>query len=286
MRQACSHIVQIARLTFLEAVRQRFFNFVLVLMLALIGSASFFRKFDFGYSELRFIANFGMGGLEFFGAILAIVATAQLFFSEIENRTALTLLAKPVRRWSFIAGKLLGVMLLMLVFVAVLTLALGLYLWWREGQLVDRWHEAFLSKEADSEFPDTLKVQFGGLALDALIQWVKFNVLAAITMLVASYSNTNLFSVVISFFMYLICQLQYIAKDSVEQITVVPLQRLAKLLSLLFPNFQLFSVGDLLIFHAKVPVAYSAILEALGYGAVYVLVFLALAVYSFRNREI
>lgn len=286
MKQAFSHVGSIARLTFLEAVRQRFFNFVVVLMLALIGSASFFRKFDFGASELRFVANFGMGGLEFFGAILAIVATAQLFFSEMENRTALTLLAKPVRRWSFIAGKLLGVMMLMLVFVALLTLALGLYLWWREGQLIDRWHEALLAKDVETEFPDTLRVQFGGLALDALLQWVKFDVLAAITLLVASYSNTNLFTIVISFFMYLICQLQYIAMDTLGDMKVEALKRLVKLLGLIFPNFQLYSVGDMLIFYSKNPVPPAAVEKALLYGGVYILVYLALGAYCFRSREI
>ena len=109
---ALGQVWKIARLTFLEAVRQRFFNFLVLLSLALIGSANFFRQFDFGPQELRFISDFGLGGITFFGSILAIVATAQLFFGEIENRTALTMLAKPVRRWSFIAGKLLGVALL------------------------------------------------------------------------------------------------------------------------------------------------------------------------------
>jgi hypothetical protein len=143
-----------------------------------------------------------------------------------------------------------------------------------------------LTKDVTTEFPDALRVQFGGLALDALLQWVKFDVLAAITMLVASYSNTNLFTVVISFFMFLICQLQYIAMDSLGEIKVVALQRLVKLLGLLFPNFQLFSVGDMLVFYSKTPVPPGTVAEALGYGVVYVLIFLGLAVFSFLSREI
>ncbi len=281
-----SQTLQIARLTFLEAKRQRFFNFVLLVAFAMIASALFFRKFDFGPQELRFITNFGMGGVEFFGAILAIVATAQLFFGEIENRTALTVLAKPVRRWVFIAGKLLGVMMLMLVFVAILTTALAAYLWWREAALIDLWHQAHLSGETSAEMPENMQVLFGGLALDGLIQWLKFDVLAAITMFVASYSNTNLFTVVMSFFIYLICQLQYIARDSWSDLTSVVLRRLVWLLGLLFPNFQLFSIGDLLVFQQKTPVPGHAIAEALGYGVAYVLIFWGLAVYSFRQREI
>ncbi len=283
---ALGQVWQIARLTFLEAVRQRFFNFLVLLSLALIGSANFFRQFDFGPQELRFIADFGLGGITFFGSILAIVATAQLFFGEIENRTALTLLAKPVRRWSFIAGKLLGVALLMLVFVGLLTALLGIFLWWRQGQYIEGWHAAKLAGTQQTEFPDSMRVRFAGLALDGLLQWLKFSVLAAITMLVASFSNTNLYTVVVSFFIFLICQLQYIAHDAWAQVESPVLQPLIWTLEKLFPNFQLFAVGDLLVFQSQSPVPNGAVAAAVGYGVFYIVVFAALAVGSFRSREI
>jgi ABC-type Na+ efflux pump permease subunit len=287
MTAAFGQVWQIARLTFLEAVRQRFFNFLVLLSLALIGSASFFRQFEFGGQELRFVADFGLGGIVFFGSILSIVATAQLFFGEIENRTALTMLAKPVRRWSFIAGKLLGVALLLLVFVGLLTALLGIFLWWRQGQLIDLYHQAFLIKRADSEFPAAMRVQFGGLAMNALLQWLKFSVLASITMLVASFSNSNLYTVAVSFFIFLICQLQYIAHDAWSQVDSPWLQPFIWLLDKLFPNFQLFTVGELLVFPPdKIPVPDGAVAAALGYGVFYIAVFAALAVGSFRRREI
>jgi ABC-2 type transport system permease protein len=277
---------QIARLTFLEAVRQRFFNFLVLLALALIGSANFFRRFDFGPQELRFIADFGLGGIVFFGSILSVVATAQLFFGEIENRTALTMLAKPVRRWSFIAGKLLGVSLVMLVFVGVLSTLLGAFLWWREQQLISIYHQAFLAHTWPTDYPDAQRLQLGGLAMNALLQWLKFDVLAAITLLVASFSNTNLYTVVVSFFIFLICQLQYIAHDSWDRISSPALRGLTWLLGKCFPNFQLFAVGELLVFPAKIPVPHSAVIAAIGYGLLYIVVFTMLAVGSFRSREI
>jgi ABC-type Na+ efflux pump permease subunit len=286
MTAALGQVWQIARLTFLEAVRQRFFNFLVLLSLALLASASFFRQFDFGPQELRFVADFGLGGIVFFGSILSIVATAQLFFGEIENRTALTMLAKPVRRWSFIAGKLLGVSLLLLVFVGLLTALLGIFLGWRQGQLIGAWHAAKLAGSVQTEFPAEMRVQFGGLAMNALLQWLKFSVLASITMLVASFSNTNLYTVVVSFFIFLICQLQYIAHDAWSQVDSPLLQPLIWLLDKLFPNFQLFAVGELLVFPEKIPVPGGAIAAAIGYGIFYIVVFAALAVGSFRSREI
>jgi ABC-2 type transport system permease protein len=277
VNQAIGHVWRIARLTFLEAVRQRFFNFLILLAVALVGSSYFFRQFNFGASELRFIADFGLGGIFLFGSILSVVAAAQLFFSEIENRTALTILAKPVRRWSFIAGKFLGVALLMFVFIALLTTLLGLCLWWRERQLIVQWGD---------QFPPSEHVRYWALAFDGLLQWLKFDVLVAVTILIASFANTNLYTVIVSFFVQLICQLQYIANDRWSGIKAAWARPLVWLLGKVFPNFQLFSIGDLAIFPQKVPIPHTALLAAAGYAAIYIVVFLALAVFSFSQREI
>ena len=100
--------VAIAANTFLEAVRQKFFNALLLLAIALVASARFFQQFDFGAGELKFIADFGFGALFVFGAVLSVFMTAQLFFNELENRTVQTLLAKPLHRIEFLVGKWLG----------------------------------------------------------------------------------------------------------------------------------------------------------------------------------
>jgi hypothetical protein len=85
MKDSLRRTLWISRVTFLEAVRQRFFAFLLVLSAAMVLSSVSFRVFDFGHGELKFIADFGFGGMFFFGSVLAVVMTAQLFFSEIDN---------------------------------------------------------------------------------------------------------------------------------------------------------------------------------------------------------
>ena len=280
------HIGLVARLTFLEAVRQRFFNFIMLMSLGLLGCVTYFRLLSFQTEEMRFDAEFGMGAIVFFGSILSVVASAQLFFAEIENRTALTLLAKPVRRWSFIAGKLLGVSLLLLVFVGILTALLGTYLWWRQGNYIDAWLIAEAKLKVTTEFPEEMRVQFDGFVLDAFLQWLKFSVVAAFTMFIASFSNTNLYTVIVSFFIYLICLLQYIALDAWKGVSSPVLRGLVWLLSKVFPNLQLFAVGDLLLFTQKSPIPNSAVAAAIGYAIFYVVLFTALAVASFSSREI
>ena len=270
-----SRIVVIARNTFLEAVRQKLFNFLVLIAIGLIVSSHFFREFNFGSSELKFIVDFGFGAIVFFGSILAIVATAQLFFSEIENRTALTILAKPVVRSEFIFGNFAGVAAVLLVFSALMTIVLAVVVFWRETTL--------MRAMADS-FEGGRMVPYSGIFLFGLVQWLKFCILCAITMVIASFSNTNLYTVVVGFFVLIICHLQYLARDAWVDIGFAPARWFVYLLGLVFPNFQLFNVGDQVALGEALPGNLYGLI--IPYALAYVAVFSCLAVYSFKQREI
>jgi len=273
---AFHRIYRIAANTFLEAVRQRFFTFIVLIALALVCSVTYFRRFDFGSSELKFITDFGTGAIVFFGSILSIVMMAQLFFNEIENRTALTILAKPVHRWEFLAGKFTGVAWLMGVFMLLMAVVLGGVLYLRENELMQKLPQAFEAGRI---------VQYDGLFLYAFTQWLKYCVLMSITLFISSFSNTNLFSVVMSFMMLIICQVQYVALDSWRAIESPFVSALVWLLSKLFPNFQMYNLAMETIFPTK-GVAWGLCGEVTLYSIVYVLLFFGLAVFSFRRREI
>jgi ABC-type transport system involved in multi-copper enzyme maturation permease subunit len=268
----------IAGNTFLEAVRQKFFSSILLIAVTLVGSSTFFQQFDFGAGELKFIADFGFGALFFFGSILAVTATTQLFFSEIENRTALTVLAKPVHKLEFLAGKFLGVHLLMLAFIGIIAAVLSGILFWRESALMDR-----LGAEA---FAEGRMLRYSDVFLFGFLQWLKFGVLAAITLFVASFSNTNLYTIIVSFFVLVICQLQYIARDAYADLEFGPGRLLVQALGLIFPNFQLFNVGDQLIFLSNEALPMLTVWRITLYALIYTLAFILLAQVNFRRREI
>lgn len=263
--------------TFLEAVRQKFFNSLLLLSVALVGSAKFFQQFDFGTGELKFITDFGFGALFFFGSILAITATTQLFFNEIENRTALTLLAKPVYAVEFLAGKFLGAWLLMAVFSVVLIGVLSGILYWRESVLMAQLGEAFT---------DGRLVDYGDLWIFGLLQWIKFGIIAAITLFIASFARSNLYTMIVSFFALVICQLEYIAMDSYSNMASGLGRLLVNGIGLLFPNFQMFNVGDQLVFTVETPLPMANVLGIAGYGCVYICALVLLSQLNFRRREI
>lgn len=246
--------------------------------IALVASSTFFQQFDFGTSELKFIADFGFGVLFFFGSILAITVTTQLFFNEIENRTALTMLAKPVHKFDFLAGKLLGVQLLMLGFVLLLSLVLAGILYWRETVL--------MGQIAPEVFSEGRILRYGDIFLFGFLQWLKFGLLSAITLFVASFSNTNIYTIIVSFCILVVCQLQYIARDAYGDMDQGIGRLLVQGLSLIFPNFQLFNLGDQLLFTSREALPAATILQITLYACVYVAAFLLLAHLSFRRREI
>lgn len=275
--ESIDRIRLIAGNTFLEAVRQKFFNSLLLISIALLASSTFFQQFDFGTGELKFITDFGFGALFFFGSILSITATTQLFFNEIENRTALTMLAKPVHKLEFLAGKFLGAHLLMLCFTLVISMVLFGMLYWRETELMARLGDEFIGGRL---------IRYGDIFIFGFLQWMKFGVLAAITLFVASFSNTNLYTIVVSFFVLIICQLQYIARDAYLTMETGLSSWLVKVLGLIFPNFQLFNVGEQLVFGVEHGLPTITVLQIAGYGLIYTVAFVILAQLNFRRREI
>lgn len=265
----------IAQNTWLEASRQRLFNFLLFLALALVLGARWFRDFNFGAPELKFLADCGFGAMAFFGSAITITATAQLFFSEIDNRTALTLLAKPVWRAEFLLGKFLGVALLVAVFCALLTTLLVAVLWWREGELV---------REFPENFAEGRVVAYHYVILAGFLQWLKLSVLAAFTLLIASFAQSQLFAMVAGFFVLVICHLQYLAQDSYARGGTWVGRIASAGIAAIFPNFQLFSLSDTLSAADGPPWVHVVRISCYGLG--YLIVICGLAVFSFRQREI
>ena len=94
----------VAANTFVESLRQKVYNILIIFALVVIASASFFSQFTFS-EQLKFVKDFCLGAVSVFGTLIAIVGTAQLLPAEMESRTIYTILAKPVRRVEFLLGK-------------------------------------------------------------------------------------------------------------------------------------------------------------------------------------
>ena len=267
----------LARVTFTEATRQRYFNFLLLIAVAFLGSSLFLQQFNFGSSELKFIYDLGTGTLLFFGTILAILLTTQMVFSEFDNRTALTVLARPVSRTTFLLGKFVGIWGLLGCFVGILILLLLSILQIRFF---------FLSQEDPALLERAVDLRTGELLVFGFIQWLRLGVISSLALFFSTFASSALFAMVISFFGVIISQLQYIALESLSADQSFFYRAFVYLISVLFPNFQLFNLGDVLVFPLDEPMEVGSVLRIIGYASVYLLLYQILSVFLFREKEI
>ena len=256
-----------------EAVRQSVFTILLLLALALVLGAHSLRDFHFGSPELKFIADLGTGAMALFGTVLSVAATAQLFFAEFERGTILTLLAKPIGRAEVMVGKFLGMAMITAAFCGLLTAVLAAVLWARESSLL---------REYPESFADGGLVNYAHLVAEALVQWLKLAVTAALTLLIASFAQSQLFTVVTGFAVFLICHVQTLARDLGAHSGNSPTGIVAAWVGLVVPNFQLFTLEGTT--GREIPWAELARLTTYAFG--YVTAACGLAVVSFRRREI
>src|SRR5579872_5350055 len=111
--------------TFREAVRDRVLYNLIIFALLLVATAPLFGEISIGVEKL-ILVNVGLSAISVFGIIIAIFIGIGLVSKEIEKKTLYTILCRPVRRWEFIAGKYLGLMMTLVVNTLLMTV--GFYL--------------------------------------------------------------------------------------------------------------------------------------------------------------
>src|ERR1041384_859679 len=105
-----SSIRTLAFATYGEITRRPLYYILLVSF----GVAVFFSKlltlFSF-YQEMNMVREMGMATLTFWGFIIIVITSGIVVAQELEDRTAVTLLSKPIRRTDFLLGKFAGLLL-------------------------------------------------------------------------------------------------------------------------------------------------------------------------------
>ncbi len=113
--------VAVAVMTFREAVRDRVLYLLLAFALVMIAAARFLALLTVG-SEARIVADTGLAAIAFFGVLTAIFVGVSLITKEIEQRTAYTVLARPMHRGTFVLGKYMGLLLTLWVNAGIMSL--------------------------------------------------------------------------------------------------------------------------------------------------------------------
>ncbi len=257
-----SRILTISTHTFTQLVRMKVFYFLAIFAVIAIGS-NFFELPQHegpeavGASVLRSIKSWSLGAMTLFSVVLSIVATALLLPKDVEDRTLYTILAKPVPRIDYLAGKLLGVLMLVFVSLAMMDVLMTSVLQIRTSMVMEQqmamaealeWTPdaiASLREETLANGP-TWSLQGAVFAV-----FLRASIMASLALLISTFSSSTLFTTIVSFLIYFIGHFQADARDVFlggGQAGEGTLARVgALLLSLVMPDFQLFNVIDAVI---------------------------------------
>lgn len=256
----------IARHTWAEVVLSRIFSIFGLLAVALVAASVFLTNLHFGSAEIRFINDLGQGALSLFGSVLVVTLGAQLFFREIEQRTVLPILARPVTRSQFLLGKYFGTLIPIFLFSLGILLLLTVLLWWRSGTL--------------AQDVSVAKVTLSGILGEAwtagLFQVLKFCILGAMVFALASFAQSFTYTVSMGFALFVSSHLVHLATDFYREGATFFSRALAFFLAYALPDFRIFNE----------PVADPDTLGAIGYAVIYTAVFLGVAVGFFQRREL
>jgi ABC-type transport system involved in multi-copper enzyme maturation permease subunit len=120
----------IARATATQAIRQPAFIVLLAFASMILITSVFLPYFTFG-EDIKMYKDTGLTTITFFALLLALLTSSSAVAEEIEGKTAVTLLSKPVNRRQFILGKFLGIQGAVLVLYLILGALFAAGVWYK-----------------------------------------------------------------------------------------------------------------------------------------------------------
>ncbi len=285
----------ILRHTFREATTQPIYALLLIVGAAVLGIYCSLPFFTFGEDTLMF-KSVGLDVVLVIALLLALFAAARTVHEEIEDRTMLTLMSKPVARYQVIIGKFLGLIASSALAIALLGGVLAFCIWLRVPRdfgLPAEPVETFAVERLDR----LRSLHLNGLWPQLVLLWMQVGVLVAI----ATAISTR-FGIVVSLpaalLLYIVGNLtRFIAAAADGAGGAV--EGLAWVLTTLLPFLRVFDLTELTVYgqiaaageapnlaSTTVGRLWTYVGAALLYFVAYCAFVLTLAIASFRTREL
>ncbi len=284
----------IARHTFFEAALQPIYSLLLVIgsvIIIVFGLLPFFTLSE----DTAMFKLVCLDIIRLLVLITTLFATSKSIYEEIEDRTMLTLMSKPLHRVEVLVGKYLGIITAAAAMMAMFGLVLAIATWWRipTDYLIPA---RTLDDREAIELLGIRKMHLAGLGPALLLDWMQIAVLAAIgvTISVRVSLVVNLPVVII---LYILCNLTRFLYPLDRESAAT--KAFAFLASTVLPALELFDIRDNVV-HKKLAIAQFVsepgalalssvwwyVAAVCCYAVVYVLFVLTLGVWAFRNREL
>jgi len=255
-----SRIFVLARNVFWEVVRDRILY--LIGLYALILAAAIRILPDIAAAtEDKIFLDFGIGVMSVLGLIVAVFIGTGLVNKEIEKRTVLVLIAKPISRSEFITGKHLGLSAVLAVLIASMTI---IYLGFLEFSKIP--------------YPPS------SLLIASLFLVLQLSLVTALAITLGVFTSSVL-ATLLTFGIYFmgnitkdLLQLGRLSENpSIEQIT--------QGLYLVLPDLSRLDLKNQAVYGTSALPQIMTLLDNAGYGLLYTVLLLAIAILVFSRRE-
>lgn len=120
----------VALAAFREWLRHPLFWFIFIGAMFLILVSPIIPYFTLG-EDMKMVKELGYDTIMMGGVIFGVIAAAMSISEEIEGRTAITLMSKPVSRRQFLLGKFAGIFLAAFLMTGALSIVFGVVLWYK-----------------------------------------------------------------------------------------------------------------------------------------------------------
>jgi ABC-type transport system involved in multi-copper enzyme maturation permease subunit len=174
----------IVRHTFREAIVQPIYSLLLALGAAILIIFSMLPFFTLGEDTTMF-KSVGLDIVLILILIATLFSTSKSIYEEIEDRTMLTLMSKPVAKWEVLFGKYLGIAFSALLGVFSLGVLLILCTWWRvPGDYMIR--TVTIDTGELRQLLELRLMLISGLIPSLFLIWLQICVLAAISVAIST----------------------------------------------------------------------------------------------------
>lgn len=248
----------IAGNVFREVIRDRVLYLTGLFAVIMVVAALLLPEISAG-AEDKIILDVGLAAIDLLGLVVTVFVGTGLINREIEKRTALTLIAKPMNRSEFIVGKHLGLSMVLAVLVALTT----------------AFYFVVLSLNQIQSPVVTILIATAYLLLQLCL-------IAAVAILFGVFTS-SLIATILTFATYL---MGHFSRDLVtlSQLTDnLSIQRLVKGLYLVLPDLSRFDLKNDAVY--GILPAPPMLLAHASYGLLYTTLVLSLAAWIFSYRE-
>ncbi|HLY07724.1 MAG TPA: hypothetical protein VKW04_00335 [Planctomycetota bacterium] len=282
----------LAAATYGDITRRPLYYILLFTFAFAIFGSKFLTLFSF-YQEINMVREMGLATITFWAFIILVITSGIVVTQELEDRTAVMLLAKPIQRSDFLLGKFAGLVLSLVPGIIVLSGVLFLTLWMMAAPrlpLHDR--DLVLGVEGGSSpFATVWRITWenfvvkqSGVVLEgAFLSLLQTAILAAIAVSFSAFFPTVV-SVAATTLVFIFGNVSSYMLASVENLHVGALSAAGKVASYLVPNLGYFNLQMYFSEGKIISIRYLGL--SFAYTALYIVAVFLVSCTLFQKREV